>query len=296
MANEEHLALLRQGVDIWNRWRQKNPMIEPDLSKADLHGANLVHTDLSKADLSRAILRKADLSLANLSKASLSATNLSAASLSFANLIRADLSFANLSFANLNGANLSDTDLSRAILSNSNLSDADLSRADLSNTSLMGVQALSTNFTSANLTGACLQDWNINRETKLENVRCDYMYLKSWEDSWDSSEEGIVFDDRCPSVGDFASGEFAILFQKTAAEIQKLLDQLSQTYPTNTTTGKMQLAAEAIAQIENNPTLMQRLLSAIQAGGTAALEQYLNHPAASFVMGVIEDWKQTKEN
>jgi antitoxin component of MazEF toxin-antitoxin module len=83
---------------------------------------------------------------------------------------------------------------------------------------------------------------------------------------------------------------------EAAAEIQELLDQLSQTYPTNTTTGKMQLAAEAIAQIESNPTLMQRVLSAIQAGGTAALEQFLNHPAASFVIGAMEDWEQTKEN
>jgi hypothetical protein len=49
---------------------------------------------------------------------------------------------------------------------------------------------------------------------------------------------------------------------ETAAEIQQLLEQLDKSYPTDTTAGKMKLASEAIAQIERNPTLMARILSA----------------------------------
>ena len=36
MANPEHLELLRQGVDVWNEWRAKEPSIRPDLSEANL--------------------------------------------------------------------------------------------------------------------------------------------------------------------------------------------------------------------------------------------------------------------
>ena len=25
MANPEHFEILKQGVDVWNRWREKNP-------------------------------------------------------------------------------------------------------------------------------------------------------------------------------------------------------------------------------------------------------------------------------
>ena len=41
IANEEHLKILKQGVEAWNKWREKNPQITPDLSKADLYKANL---------------------------------------------------------------------------------------------------------------------------------------------------------------------------------------------------------------------------------------------------------------
>ncbi len=81
---------------------------------------------------------------------------------------------------------------------------------------------------------------------------------------------------------------------EAAAEIQKLLEQLSQTYSTDTVLERMQLATEAVTRIESNPNLMQRLVSSLQAGGVSALEQLLNHPAASFVIAALEDWQKTK--
>jgi hypothetical protein len=54
MANDEHVALLKQGVDAWNTWRDENPDIRPDLSNADLTGADLRQADLREAHLSRA--------------------------------------------------------------------------------------------------------------------------------------------------------------------------------------------------------------------------------------------------
>ena len=49
MANEEHVALLKQGVDAWNAWRQSNPDVGPDLIQAYLSGADLSGADLSEA-------------------------------------------------------------------------------------------------------------------------------------------------------------------------------------------------------------------------------------------------------
>jgi hypothetical protein len=38
MPNNEHLALIKQGIDAWNNWRQQNDWIDPDLSGANLSG------------------------------------------------------------------------------------------------------------------------------------------------------------------------------------------------------------------------------------------------------------------
>ena len=56
----------------------------------------------------------------------------------------------------------------------------------------------------------------------------------------------------------------------------------------------MALATEAIAQIEGNPSLAARILSALKTGGVKAFERFLSHPAASFVAGALEDWRKTK--
>ena len=82
MANEEHIALLRQGVNVWNAWREKKPSIRPDLRGANLREANLTEALLTGADLRWANLSRADLSGANLSAADLSGTIFGAVDLS----------------------------------------------------------------------------------------------------------------------------------------------------------------------------------------------------------------------
>ena len=79
MANDEHVAILKQGVAAWNAWRDENPDICPDLSEADLRGANLSEANLIPnlgANLRGANLIRAQLGLANLGDANLSEANL----------------------------------------------------------------------------------------------------------------------------------------------------------------------------------------------------------------------------
>jgi hypothetical protein len=84
MANQEHVKILKQGVEKWNKWREANPDIVPDLREADLSKADLSTANLSRADLTDANLSAADLSAANLGWVNLTRTNLNEAQLEMA--------------------------------------------------------------------------------------------------------------------------------------------------------------------------------------------------------------------
>src|SRR5918994_732479 len=98
MADQSHLDILRQSVEVWNSWKGGSAIdVVPDLSEvklseAELDGADLRRTHLSETDLSGAHLPEADLSGANLSGAFLSGANLAGADLSGALFPAADLS------------------------------------------------------------------------------------------------------------------------------------------------------------------------------------------------------------
>lgn len=262
MANGEHLALLKQGVDAWNLWKANNPDIRPNLSFATgkgiiIRGAKLSGVDLSRADLSRADLSRADLVGANLSEANFSEAYLSNADLIGADLSEADLSNAdliganligtNLSGAKLNGADLSKanlrgTDLSGAKLIGAKLSGANLSGAKLSGANLSGAHLSGANFkgadlsmanlSMANLTGALLQktkalNTNFNKAT-LTGVCLEDWQINSATNLNEVTCEYLYLTSdqtkRFPPDTNFAPGEFTQLFQKNLETIDLIFN------------------------------------------------------------------------
>lgn len=178
MAILQHLAVLKQGVGVWNGWRKDNPGVRPDLSGADLPGANLHGADLSHTSLNDAEVSGAILVVTNLSGANLSGTNLSGASLNGAELSGAILVVTNLSSANLSGANLSNAHLSRAILNGADLSRASLRGADLQGANLRRALLNNADLDDANLSGAFVPftvfvDVDLRTVRGLDSVRHD---------------------------------------------------------------------------------------------------------------------------
>jgi hypothetical protein len=165
MANPEHLEILEQGVEAWNKWRGQHTDIRPDLVGADLVGADLRRANLSRADFYRASLRETKLYGANLSRAFFFQADLSGADLSRANLSRADLSRANLSGANLAVADLTGADLIWADLIGTILIEANLTEANLTWAVLRGVD-----LTEANLSQVVLYE-TVLGNTDLTTVR-----------------------------------------------------------------------------------------------------------------------------
>jgi TIR domain/Pentapeptide repeats (8 copies) len=133
MANEEHLARLKQGVKVWNQWRAAHPDIQPnlhgvDLSQADLRGANLQEAELADANLLQADLRGANLQGTGLRRADLREVELADANLLRANLQGANLIRAALERAHFRGTYLQGATLSEASMGWTTFGDVDLSQ------------------------------------------------------------------------------------------------------------------------------------------------------------------------
>lgn len=145
MANKEQLAILKQGVKVWNKWRKDNRGIKIDLSRAKLSGMDL---------------RRVDFVGANLSNARLTGINLR-----YANLIGAEFQY-----SDLQGANLRDTNLSDAIIAGSNLKEANLANASLDTTVFTSVLLEDVDFSNVSLGGTVFAETLFFRPKGLETI------------------------------------------------------------------------------------------------------------------------------
>ena len=81
MAEQYHLDVLHQGIDVWNQWRQEHHSIQPDFSGVDFKGAQLRRVNLAGARLNGANFSGVDFSDADLSGIDFSKANIHGARL-----------------------------------------------------------------------------------------------------------------------------------------------------------------------------------------------------------------------
>jgi hypothetical protein len=147
MADQDHLSKLKEGVEAWNKWREENPEVKPDLeavnlNNADLKDYNLQASNLQQANLTGAYLWGANLQEADLFEAGLRDANLVGADLRQAHLQNAQLQNAGLLGADLRGVKLWRARLEGASFDGSDLKDAQITDVDFSGSNLRNVQNL----------------------------------------------------------------------------------------------------------------------------------------------------------
>lgn len=194
--DDPRFALLRR-VGLWGRCWLGTNFTQADLSHANLSGTRLRQARFLGATLHHTCLREAqDLQYAQDKDTLLADPVVRQLLVTGAGQNGAyagkDLRGAWLVEANLRDADLTEADVSGAALCQADLRDANLTK----------LQAIGTDFTGANLTGACVEAWNIDHTTQLDGVVCAYVYLLGGH------------GERRPASGQFGPGEFTKLFEE----------------------------------------------------------------------------------
>lgn len=159
------------------------PLVNADLSGADLRGTclaggNFMHANFDGADLSGADCRNAIFSGANLSKAKFLNANLISADLSHAVACAGLFDRAVLTDANLKSAQLLSCQMTDANLRNVNLSKASLHDSDCTGANLSGADITDLTLSATLLPGAYLGDVDL-RHADLTPIRDDFFAMLS---------------------------------------------------------------------------------------------------------------------
>ena len=105
---------------------------------------------------------------------------------------------------NLRGLSLAGMDLSNVDFYHADLSSSDLSGCNLRDADLSEAMVLGTRFDGADFTGATIENWGVDKSTRLYDVTCEFVYTKR-----DKSFKN-------PPQGTFKAGEFSKLYQEIA--------------------------------------------------------------------------------
>jgi hypothetical protein len=149
MADLDQVERLKDGLKEWNEWRDENPKIRIDLSKANLKEATLWGANLSTANLEEADLRRTDLTRVNFREA-------------------------NLRRARLRGSYIQEVDLRRASLYEADFREVDLGKANLVGTVMNGTDLKRANLGQAIMGGTVLVNLDLSEVEELEEVRHEF--------------------------------------------------------------------------------------------------------------------------
>lgn len=155
---------------------------------SSLGGTSFRRADLTDADFSNANLRGADFRLSGITRtcwfqargfeqARTKGTYLENLQIRRL-LVQKNAQDEDLSYCDLRRVNLKDANLQKTNFIGADLSEATLQNANLSGAKLAKSRLYQTNLSGSCLTGAVIQDWAISTDTKIDEVQCEFIYMK----------------------------------------------------------------------------------------------------------------------
>ncbi len=193
MANPEHVAKLKEGVDAWNEWRHFNEVKEPDLTELDFDefrddsecGLEMVDGKISfefaefqGVDFSRSVVKGVSFYRSELQEST------------FNNVMRSECSFdgAHLDSARFKDVNMQQTEMMTETAENIWIVESDLVECDFSVAAIKGGNFLRNKFHNCEFTGAIFISCNLKAcsfiKSNLTNVSIIETNLKDSDFSY----------------------------------------------------------------------------------------------------------------
>jgi len=171
MANEEHVAILEQGVEVWNDWRKNNPDIKPDLSSLNLDGKNLERIDFWETNLYQVSLIRTNLTGAKLRRSNLYEVDFSAANLSKVNFYKYAFAYEYFRDTKFRKTKFRDARFKGPFFLHADLTNADFRGADLGLATFVRSTLDGANFAGANIHGASFNDVDLSNVIGLDRLK-----------------------------------------------------------------------------------------------------------------------------
>lgn len=168
--------ILKQGVEVWNKWREENPAVRPDLSdKAFINKhfdkINLAYSDLNHVYFETCFLPEAILSGADIGRMEILESVLHFAQLD--NITRAPYSIkgSDLRFSKCKNSNFSNCIISAVTFNHANLMNSSFLNADIENTSFDSCNLDNADFSDSAIGYSNFSSVNLKAVKGLSSVR-----------------------------------------------------------------------------------------------------------------------------
>lgn len=181
MADSEHVEIFKNGATFWNKWRDSNPNIRPDLSDIDFESD--IHTYKSRYDMPE--FENYDLSNTNLSR-------ITARNSFFINcfLAGSDINFSDLCFSFFQNCSFEDANLAVSKIGSAEFHGCNFTNADLSYCSAEETNFSGSIFVSTKLSHMSLVKTDFSH-TILDGAR---VYgISAWDLILDESEQKNIY-------------------------------------------------------------------------------------------------------
>lgn len=218
MAIKEHVEILKQGIRKWNKWRDENPGISPDLSGVNFYdifqGTNNIYDipSVIGANFDRCNLRNSEMRDREFTRCTFNDTQLHMSDCCYANFLGCTFNDAQMRLLRIGSTSFYDCIISCCDFSYSSAENTKFRNCKISNTKFKNVHFVKADFTES------------------EIFKCNVYGISSWDMILDETRQEDIYvmedEDDLLSVDDIELAQFLYMMIENK-NLRRIIDTIT---------------------------------------------------------------------